>query len=82
MRLYHNTAACWNMEKKSPVKSGNPVIKEYKCGGKSKQHVILSKPLKSPGQKKIKTWNKKLSKKNQHFLEGLGLKVKQSVENC
>lgn len=85
MLLYHNSAACGNTEKKSASKSKRKIRKsdkkEYKCAGKSKHRVIPSKALSPPGRKKIKASNEKLSKKNQQFLKGLGLKVKESVEN-
>lgn len=83
MLLYHNSAACWNLTKKSAskskskCKSGNSVKKGYKGKGKSQPSVIKSKTLNPPRSKKVKKSNKKLSKKNQQFLEGLGLKVKQ-----
>lgn len=84
--------------KNKKYKNGKSAKKEYKCRSKSKQRVIPLKPRKSPGGKKNKATtptptltpsqslptapNKKLSEKNQQFLKGLGLKVKQTVENC
>lgn len=40
------------------------------------------KKFKRSKNKKISNKNKKISNKNKKFLEGLGLKVKQSIENC
>lgn len=63
---------------KSTTKRKNPVKKGYKCASKSKKCVISLGPLKRRGRKNAKTSNKKLSEKNQEFLEGLGLKVKKA----
>jgi hypothetical protein len=62
---------------KHKSKSGIPAKKGYKCSGKSKPGVISSEAPNPPGRKKGTPLNKSLSKKNQQFLEGLGLKVKK-----
>lgn len=81
---------------KSKNKKRKSVKKVHKGHRKSKQCVIPSKPRKPASRKKNisstptasapqslpSPKNKKLSKKNQKFLKGLGLKLKQSVENC
>lgn len=76
---------------KNKNKNGKSTKKGYKWRDKSKQQVIPSKPRKPAVRKKNKTSsastlpsppNKNLSNKNRQFLKGLGLKVKQSVENC
>lgn len=54
--------------------------REYKSSGKRNHSVNQTKVLRDISRKSSR--NKKLSKTNKKFLEGLGLKVKQSIENC
>lgn len=57
--------------------------KGYKSADKRKHRVSQVRVLNPSGQKKSKVSRKKnLSKKNKQYLEGLGLKVKQNIENC
>lgn len=72
MLIYHtHCQTCSNREK------------GYKSGVKRGVTVNRGKSTGSNGPKRIKTsTNKKLTDKNKQFLEGLGLKVKQSIENC
>lgn len=56
------------------------VKKCYKSKVTHKRKAIHPKESVRSGQKKSR--KKSLSKKNKNFLEGLGLKVKQTVENC
>lgn len=59
--------------------SGSTSEKGYKSPSKRKHGVI---PGGSSVTNRRKTGKKSISSKNKKFLEGLGLKVKQSVENC
>lgn len=59
---------------KSNVKS---VRKDYKSVGNQKSTVIRAQALEHESRKKICKVRKKLSKKNERFLEGLGLKAKR-----
>lgn len=53
--------------------------KEYKSAGDRKKHRHSKINVKPRGLKNSNgSKKKKLSKKNAHFLEGLGLKVKQN----
>lgn len=55
---------------------------EYKSSVKCVKSVNQSKVSGADSRKKSKSvGNRKLSKKNKKFLEGLGLKVKPSIEN-
>lgn len=64
----------------SKTRKKNPVKKGYKCTRKTKHCVISPKAPNPPGRKKpVRAPSEKISKKNQRFLEGLGLKVKDSV---
>lgn len=55
------------------------VKKDYKSPSKRNHDVILGKVAVKSRQK---TRKNKISSKNKKFLEGLGLKVNQSIENC
>lgn len=71
MLIYHThcLASCSKQEK------------SYKSAPKERAPVNRRKVLGSGGSKKSSK-NKKLTAKNKRFLEGIGLKVKQSIENC
>lgn len=56
--------------------------KEYKSIDNRKYCVIRAKASSGKSQKKSGKQKKKISKKNIQFLEGLGLKVKQNIEQC
>lgn len=82
MLLYHNCEHCSTIALNNKRK---PPKKDYKLSGKRKPPFIRTKPLGPSGGgggRKKKNTKKELSNKNRRFLEGLGLKVKQSVENC
>lgn len=56
---------------------------EYKSKAKRVKSVNPPKVSGAGSRRRSKSLgNRKLSKKNKKFLEGLGLKVKQSIENC
>lgn len=56
------------------------------CGERSSTSVCREKTKKpivsKPKKAKVSRKEKKITNKNAQFLKGLGLKVKQSVENC
>lgn len=86
MLVYHNWRSCANasfdtnkMKKKGNKKSNG---KNYKLHGVEKLKPIRSRAFGPPSRKNSKGQKKDLSNKNIKFLEGLGLKVKQSIENC
>lgn len=56
------------------------VKKEYKSLNNRKYCVNQSEALGEKSQKKSRKQKKKISKKNIKFLEGLGLKVKQNID--
>lgn len=55
------------------------VKKGYKSPSK-RNHGVIPGKVGVPSRRK--TSKKRISTKNKKFLEGLGLKVKQSIENC
>lgn len=63
--------------------SANKMKKEYKSVGSRKKHRYSSKNVCGGRSKKSKApRKKKISNKNAHFLERIGLKVKQNIGNC
>lgn len=78
MKIYN--VRC-NRNTNGPVSGGKDQStgKGYKSPRKRKSSVNRRGVPGSSGQK---TSKKAISTKNRKFLEGLGLKVKQSIENC
>lgn len=77
MRIYHSGSIGSNMFGDFKNKRQN-VKKKYKSIDNIQQYVIQPKASIDEDQKKSKKQKRKILKKNIQFLEGLGLKVKQT----
>lgn len=83
MRIYHPCNVSSEIFNDFKNKRKN-MKKKYKSIGKPKDGVNREKASAAIGgqERKSKKLMKIITKKNIRFLEGLGLKVKQSIENC